>query len=234
MSTGRVRVAESRGPCRRRAGKRRERTARCSRPALDLPSEPVWLEQVHGVTVLDLDGDAARARRRRRHVARRRRLCGAHGRLPAGAPLRPRRPARRRRARGLARAAARRVAGGRSSARRAARRRPRVARARDRRGGLRGRRRRPRRVPRARSGAAERFFAPNARGRWQADLYGLARRELARRPASRPSRAAGFARPRRMPRFFSHRREAPCGRMAALVWLAGSTARELRAARSVA
>ena len=70
----------------------------------------------------------------------------------------------------------------------------------------------------AQSAAAERRFERNARGRWQADLYGLARDSLA---------AAGicevyggdlctFAAAQR---FFSHRREGQCGRMATLVWL---------------
>lgn len=60
-------------------------------------------------------------------------------------------------------------------------------------------------------------FTANSRGRWQADLYALARCSL---------EAAGvtgiyggglctFDEPHR---FFSHRREAPCGRMATLIW----------------
>jgi polyphenol oxidase len=67
-------------------------------------------------------------------------------------------------------------------------------------------------------GAAD-YFVPNARGRWQADLVGLARRRL---------RALGvtdvhggewctFADARR---FFSHRRDGKGGRMAALIWRA--------------
>lgn len=59
-------------------------------------------------------------------------------------------------------------------------------------------------------------FAPNARGRWQADLHWLTRRRLA---------LAGVASvhgepvcTHADPRFFSHRREAPCGRMATLIW----------------
>lgn len=69
----------------------------------------------------------------------------------------------------------------------------------------------------AREPGAARRFTPNARGRWQVDLYGLARDSLA---------AAGvvdihggdrctYTESRR---FFSHRREAPCGRMATLIW----------------
>jgi YfiH family protein len=65
--------------------------------------------------------------------------------------------------------------------------------------------------------AAADYFQPNARGRWQADLVGLARRRL---------RALGVedvsggewctaADPRR---FYSHRRDGRGGRMAALIW----------------
>lgn len=63
------------------------------------------------------------------------------------------------------------------------------------------------------------FFAPNARGRWQADLVGLARRRL---QALGVNDIAGgewctVADPRR---FFSHRRDGKGGRMAALIWKA--------------
>jgi copper oxidase (laccase) domain-containing protein len=67
-------------------------------------------------------------------------------------------------------------------------------------------------------GAAD-YLVPNARGRFQADLYGLARASLA---AAGVERVFGggfctFSEPRR---FFSHRRAAPCGRMATLIWRA--------------
>ena len=60
-------------------------------------------------------------------------------------------------------------------------------------------------------------FTRNARGRWQANLDALARRRLL---------AAGVAAIHGHPvcthadpiRYFSHRREAPCGRMATLIW----------------
>jgi purine-nucleoside/S-methyl-5'-thioadenosine phosphorylase / adenosine deaminase len=65
---------------------------------------------------------------------------------------------------------------------------------------------------------AEVAFAPNARGRWQADLTALARLSLA---ACGVTAVYGggectFTSPER---FFSHRREAPCGRMASMIWL---------------
>ena len=65
---------------------------------------------------------------------------------------------------------------------------------------------------------AEECFAPNARGRWQADLYGLARRSLA---AAGVTAVFGgdFCTFTEAERFYSHRREAPCGRQATLIWL---------------
>ncbi len=70
----------------------------------------------------------------------------------------------------------------------------------------------------ARDPAANRRFAPNQRGRWQADLYGLARDALAA-AGVRSVHGGGFCTYTDAERFFSHRREAPCGRMATLVWL---------------
>jgi purine-nucleoside/S-methyl-5'-thioadenosine phosphorylase / adenosine deaminase len=60
-------------------------------------------------------------------------------------------------------------------------------------------------------------FAENTRGRWQADLYALARDSLS---AAGVTAVYGgeFCTFRESARFFSHRREAPCGRMATLIW----------------
>jgi YfiH family protein len=66
---------------------------------------------------------------------------------------------------------------------------------------------------------AEACFARNARGRFEADLYGLARASLARTGIGAVF-GGGFCTFTEANRFFSHRREAPCGRMAALIWLA--------------
>ena len=71
-----------------------------------------------------------------------------------------------------------------------------------------------------RSPSAATHFLANARGRWQADLYGLARDSLASAGVEQVV-GGGLCTHRDAARFFSHRREAPCGRMAALVWLAG-------------
>ncbi len=73
----------------------------------------------------------------------------------------------------------------------------------------------------ARDPGARAAFMPNARGRWQADLYALARASLAKAGVG-SVHGGGFCTYRAPDRFFSHRREAPCGRFATLVWLAPS------------
>ena len=60
-------------------------------------------------------------------------------------------------------------------------------------------------------------FMENSRGRWQADLYGLARDSLGTAGVTAVY-GGGFCTFRESGRFFSHRREAPCGRMATLIW----------------
>lgn len=62
-------------------------------------------------------------------------------------------------------------------------------------------------------------FVPQREGKWLADLYGLARRSLAR--AGVPSvHGGGLCTHSDAARFFSYRRERDSGRMAAVVWLA--------------
>jgi YfiH family protein len=60
-------------------------------------------------------------------------------------------------------------------------------------------------------------FAPGRPGHWYADLYALARDSLeaAGVTAIHGGGACTYAEPER---FFSHRREAPCGRQATLIW----------------
>ena len=65
---------------------------------------------------------------------------------------------------------------------------------------------------------AVRCFAANSNGRWQADLHGLARRRL-RDAGVRAIHGSGRCTHSDPERFFSHRREAPCGRMATVIWL---------------
>lgn len=69
----------------------------------------------------------------------------------------------------------------------------------------------------AREPGAARHFVPNQRGRWQADLYGLARDSLAAAGVAE-IHGGSFCTHAESRRFFSHRREAPCGRMATLIW----------------
>jgi YfiH family protein len=67
------------------------------------------------------------------------------------------------------------------------------------------------------AGAASAFVA-NDRGRWQCDLYALARRRLGGLGVSGVYGGGWctFAEP---DRFFSYRRDGQCGRMAALIWI---------------
>jgi YfiH family protein len=71
-------------------------------------------------------------------------------------------------------------------------------------------------VTRAADNAAA--FKANARGRWQADLYDLARRELARLGITQVF-GGGFRGYGDRERFFSFRRDGTTGRMATLVWM---------------
>lgn len=62
-------------------------------------------------------------------------------------------------------------------------------------------------------------FVRNARGRWQCDLYALARLRLAALGIEDVS-GGGYCTFSDSRRFFSYRRDGRCGRMAALIWLA--------------
>ena len=61
-------------------------------------------------------------------------------------------------------------------------------------------------------------FRVNARGRWQADLYDLARREL-RRLGIASIHGGGLRCHADRERFYSYRRDGRTGRMATLIWL---------------
>ena len=69
----------------------------------------------------------------------------------------------------------------------------------------------------AREPGAVAAFRANGRGRWQADLYTLARMSLAR-AGVHAVHGGGFCTFTDAHRFYSHRRAAPCGRMATLIW----------------
>jgi hypothetical protein len=61
-------------------------------------------------------------------------------------------------------------------------------------------------------------FVTNPRGRWQCDLYELARRRLAALGIRNVS-GGGWSTYGDAARFFSYRRDGVCGRMAALIWI---------------
>lgn len=64
---------------------------------------------------------------------------------------------------------------------------------------------------------AETFFAPNAAGKWLADLPGLARRRLSALGVQ-DTHGGEWCTFADRARFFSHRRDGKGGRMAALIW----------------
>ena len=187
------------------------------RAALELPGEPAWLEQVHGTRVLDLDSEEA-ARADGAVTTRAQRVCTVMTADCLPVLLCDRRGTRV----GVAHAGWRGLLDGILPAAVTALRvqpaeliawlGPAIgqgayevgAEVRD---GF---------VERA--AAASRRFARNARGRWQADLYGLARDAL-ESAGVRAVYGGDFCTFTQAGRFFSHRREAPCGRMATLIWL---------------
>jgi YfiH family protein len=61
-------------------------------------------------------------------------------------------------------------------------------------------------------------FVANTRGRWQCDLYALARRRLASLGVENVF-GGSWCTYADNARFFSFRRDGQCGRMAALIWL---------------
>jgi YfiH family protein len=73
----------------------------------------------------------------------------------------------------------------------------------------------------ANDGGAVAAFSRNARGRWQCDLYALARRRLAALGVA-DVYGGGWSTFADATRFFSYRRDGQCGRMAALIWSAPS------------
>jgi YfiH family protein len=70
----------------------------------------------------------------------------------------------------------------------------------------------------ARDSGSAHAFAPNARGRWQCDLYELARRNLMQLGVTEiyGGDACTYT---EQDRYFSYRRDGQCGRMATLIWL---------------
>lgn len=73
----------------------------------------------------------------------------------------------------------------------------------------------------ARDSGAAPAFAPNARQRWQCDLYELARRNLAQLGVH-DVYGGDHCTHAEAERFFSFRRDGQCGRMATLIWVASN------------
>lgn len=69
----------------------------------------------------------------------------------------------------------------------------------------------------AKDSGAGACFRPNERGRWQADLYGLAARRLERAGVG-PIQGGGRCSYAEAEEFFSYRRDGQCGRMATFVY----------------
>jgi YfiH family protein len=73
-----------------------------------------------------------------------------------------------------------------------------------------------------RAGATEAVasaFTANTRGRWQCDLYALARLRMEALGIAAVYGGGGWCTFAEAERFFSYRRDGQCGRMAALVWI---------------
>ena len=177
---------------------------------LALPAEPAWLNQVHGsrgresrcraFATIPFTADAAVATRARPRLRRH------GGGLPARAVRQPRWPAHRRRACGLARARRRRARADRRGDGSARRRTHCVVRTCDLAGSTSKWARRC--APRSSTPTPARLiaFVRNARGRWQADLVGLARRRLAALGVTDVSGGQWCTFADRE-RFYSHRRD---------------------------
>lgn len=65
---------------------------------------------------------------------------------------------------------------------------------------------------------AEEAFRPRSNGKWLCDLYALARQRLARLGVRRPA-GAEFCTVRDQARFYSYRRDGATGRFASLIWI---------------
>jgi YfiH family protein len=191
---------------------------RCLRTQLRLPEEPAWMEQVHGIEVLDLDvprsaagvaADAAITRRAGPVCAVQVADC-----LPVllaardGSAVAAAHAGWRGLAAGVLEATVRRLAvepGG-----LIAWLGPAIGQAHFEVG------EEVRRAFLAHDAGAASAFAANSRGRWQGDLAGLARRRLA---ALGVADFGGYwCTYSDASRFFSYRRDGRCGRMAALIW----------------
>jgi YfiH family protein len=210
---------------------------------LQLPSEPVWLEQVHGIVVVDVDEDVGVEPRRVRSVCAESATGGTGLGAPAVAPRADACVARRTgrvcavrvadcmpvlfaardgSAVGAAHAGWRGLAAGVlestiqrlgvAPAQLIAWMGPAIGPAHFEVGDD------VRAAFVAADAGAEGAFVANARGRWQCDLYALARRRLSGLGVTNVY-GGGWCTHADAGRFFSYRRDGKCGRMAALIWI---------------
>ncbi|HEY6824691.1 MAG TPA: peptidoglycan editing factor PgeF [Steroidobacteraceae bacterium] len=202
-----------------------EQNRRLIRAALRLPAEPVWMEQVHGVEVLDLDvevaqGDAANAGIPSADAAITRsagRVCVVQVAdcLPVllaardGSAVAAAHAGWRGLAAGVLEATVRRL--GVEPARLIAWLGPGIGAAHFEVG------EEVRSAFVAQDAAAARAFRGNPRGRWQCDLVILARARLAALGVTAVF-GGEWCTYADAARFFSYRRDGRCGRMAALIW----------------
>ncbi len=194
------------------------------RKTLALPSEPLWLEQVHGAAVLDLDQAHACARADAALTRRPGRVCVVQVADCLPVLLAARDAA----AVAVAHCGWRGLAGGVLEA---------TVRALDVAPGRLCAWLGPAIGPDAfevgeevraafvaHDGAAAQAFTANPRGRWQCDLFALARQRLAGLGIGAIA-GGGLCTYTEPQRFFSYRRDGRCGRMAALIWLAAQEER---------
>ena len=188
--------------------------------ALSLPEEPAWLDQVHGIDVVDLDragaaqrleGDAAITRSAGRVCA-----IGVADCMPVlfarrdGAAIGAAHAGWRGLANGVLEATVSAI--GREPSELIAWLGPAIGAAHFEVGDE------VRRAFVTRDAQAAAAFSRNSRGRWQCDLYSLARLRL-ERLGLHAITGGGWCTYADPQRFFSFRRDGRCGRMAALIWM---------------
>ena len=187
------------------------------RVQLQLPQEPAWLEQVHGIEVLDLDESAATGAADAVFTRRPGRICAVQVAdcLPVlmsmrdGSAVAAAHAGWRGLAAGVLEATVKRLAV--EPAQLLVWLGPAIGQAHFEVG------EEVRRAFLTHDAGAAAAFAANARGRWQCDLAGLARRRLAALGVSAVS-GGSWCTYTDAERFFSFRRDGRCGRMAALIW----------------
>ena len=187
------------------------------RVQLHLPSEPAWIEQVHGIGVLDLDGSAVTVAADAVFTRRTGAICAVQVAdcLPVlmsardGSAVAAAHAGWRGLAAGVLEATVKKL--GVEPRQLIAWLGPAIGQGHFEVGGE------VRQAFLAHDGGAAGAFAPNAAGRWQCDLAALARRRLAALGVGAIF-GGDWCTYADASRFFSYRRDGRCGRMAALIW----------------